>query len=66
MSDKASNNGLGLGVILAIVFTVLKLCNIITWSWVWVLSPIWIPFALVGIILTGAFFLGFIKKVGKE
>ncbi len=27
--------------ILEIIFTTLKLCNIVTWSWVWVLSPVW-------------------------
>lgn len=25
------------------IFIVLKLCNLITWSWIWVLSPFWIP-----------------------
>ena len=24
------------------VFLVLKLCNVITWSWLWVTSPLWI------------------------
>lgn len=28
--------------ILAIVFIVLKLTNVIDWSWWWVLSPLWI------------------------
>ena len=28
--------------ILGIVFIVLKLLNVITWSWLWVLSPLWI------------------------
>ena len=27
---------------LTILFIALKLCNVINWSWVWVLSPIWI------------------------
>ena len=27
---------------LAILFIALKLCGISTWSWFWVLSPIWI------------------------
>lgn len=44
---------IGLGTLLAIIFTVLKLCNLIFWSWVWVLCPVWIPlaFALVVFIL---------------
>ena len=28
--------------LLTIVFIVLKLCGVISWSWLWVLSPIWI------------------------
>lgn len=28
--------------IVTIVFTVLKLCSVIAWSWMWVLSPLWI------------------------
>ena len=31
---------------LALVFIVLKLLGKITWSWIWVLSPIWIQFVL--------------------
>lgn len=28
--------------ILTLIFITLKLCNVIAWSWVWVLSPLWI------------------------
>lgn len=31
---------------LALIFITLKLCKIIAWSWWWVLSPLWIPFAI--------------------
>lgn len=37
----------GFPTFLTIAFIVLKLCNVITWSWWWVLSPIWIPIAIV-------------------
>lgn len=40
---RASARGIGFGGLLAIVFIVLKLTNIIDWSWWWVLAPIWIP-----------------------
>ena len=33
--------------LLTIAFIVLKLCNVIEWSWIWVLSPIWIPCVVV-------------------
>jgi hypothetical protein len=29
--------------LLAVTFIVLRLCEVITWSWWWVLAPIWIP-----------------------
>ena len=37
----------GLGVIelaslLGVAFIVLKLCRVIDWSWLWVVSPLWI------------------------
>lgn len=40
--------------LLAVAFIVLKITGVITWSWWWVLSPIWIPFtiALIFIIIT--------------
>lgn len=41
-------------IFLAIVFIILKLCNVITWSWWGILSPIWIPII---IILLGLIFL---------
>ena len=47
METKVSSGGIGFGGVLAIVFIVLKLIGKITWSWVWVLSPIWIPFVIV-------------------
>lgn len=34
--------GVGFSGLLTIVFIVLKLCNVIKWSWLWVLSPLWI------------------------
>ena len=32
--------------LLLVVFIVLKLTGVITWSWWWVLSPLWIPLAI--------------------
>lgn len=32
--------------ILALIFITLKLTDYITWSWLWVLSPLWIPIAI--------------------
>jgi hypothetical protein len=39
---KRNNRGEGLMILLTIVFTALKLTGVIAWSWLWVLSPLWI------------------------
>ena len=47
----AAGSGLGFGTVLFLIFLVLKLCDKITWSWWWVCAPLWIPFALIILIL---------------
>lgn len=36
------SGGIGFCGLLTIVFITLKLTNVIQWSWIWVLSPLWI------------------------
>lgn len=45
------SKGMGLDVILTIIFIVLKLCEVITWSWWWVFSPIWITWSIVIVVV---------------
>lgn len=54
MND-SNNHGLNFFDVLLIVFIVLKLCGVITWSWIWVLSPLWLGIALYLLVM------GFIK-----
>ena len=49
-SDSSASGGIGFTGLLAIVFIVLKLCNVIDWSWWWVTAPIWIPLAIVAVL----------------
>lgn len=43
MKNKTTvNGGIGFIGLLTIAFIVLKLIGVITWSWIWVLSPVWI------------------------
>ncbi len=39
--SKSSSSGIGFISLLAVAFIVLKLCKVINWPWIWVLSPIW-------------------------
>ena len=47
-SNKYSDITLSL---LLVLFVGLKLAGVISWSWWWVLSPIWMPLLLLGFIL---------------
>lgn len=46
-NEKVVYQGPGLCTLLGITFIVLKLCNVIAWSWLWVLAPLWIPLGIV-------------------
>ena len=37
--------------LLTIVFIALKLCGVISWSWIWVLSPLWISIIILIILI---------------
>jgi hypothetical protein len=45
-----NNSVITLNGVLLVVFVVLKLVGVINWSWIWVLSPVWIGW-LLGLIL---------------
>lgn len=36
--------------LLTITFVVLKALGYITWSWIWVFSPLWIPWVLIAVV----------------
>lgn len=65
MSTKKNVNirfGGNLFTTLGLIFIVLKLLDIITWSWLWVLSPFWIPFVIVSVILSIIFGKSYLHK----
>ena len=51
MTKEYTIRGISFFNLLAIAFIVLKLCGVITWSWLWVLSPILLGVAIEIIIL---------------
>lgn len=40
------NKGVGFFGLLGLLFIGLKLGGVINWSWIWVLSPIWLSFSV--------------------
>lgn len=57
--------GPGVGGLLGILFVALKLTGHIDWSWFWVLSPFWIPFAIFMGILGFMFLMALIATILK-
>lgn len=45
--NNTQSNSMGFFSVLTLIFIVLKLTNFISWSWWWVLSPIWIPLCII-------------------
>ena len=54
---KVERKGIGFTGLLTLIFITLKLCGVIAWSWVWVLAPLWIGWAL-ALVIIGAVALG--------
>lgn len=46
-NNNTSSGGIGFTGLLTITFVALKLTGFIDWSWWWVLSPAWIPLAVI-------------------
>jgi len=50
-TSSSSSGGIGFLGLLTVLFVGLKLTNYIDWSWWWVLSPLWLGFVVVFVIL---------------
>ena len=62
MSDNVNiTSGISFPGLLFIVFLVLKLCNVINWSWWWVFAPLWggfaifLVFVIIGVIIAALY-----------
>ena len=54
------NFDLSVGTILTIIFVVLKLIGIISWSWLWIFSPLWIS-VIIGLIVLFIFWIKYLR-----
>lgn len=59
--SSARSGGIGFIGLLTILFIGLKLTGYIAWSWWWVLSPLWIAWAIVLAIAIPAFLWAFLR-----
>ena len=61
MSKSSNSGGVGFVGLLTIAFVVLKLTGVISWSWWWILSPVWIT-ALVSAAIIGGVSVWALRK----
>ncbi len=58
MQSRVTNNKrIGIIEALTFLFIILKLTNVVSWPWRWVLAPVWITICL-AIVLFGAVMIG--------
>ena len=66
MSNKNNSSSVGTVIgftgLLTMVFITLKLLGKITWSWLWVLSPIWIDVGIICIVLIIMFAIALLNE----
>ena len=48
--------------LLGIAFIILKLCHVIEWSWLWVLAPFWMGFAIWLVLFITVLIIAFIAS----
>ena len=58
--DIKINFDLSVGTILTIAFVILKLIGIISWSWWWVFSPLWIS-VIIGLTVLLIFWIKYLR-----
>lgn len=64
-NKKKTSGGLGIVGVVQIVFIVLKLCNVIDWSWIWVMAPLWIWAGVLAVIFLLMGLAYYLKEIMK-
>lgn len=44
--ERTGCTGWSLAIVLTIIFIALQVTNVINWSWIWLISPLWIMMIL--------------------
>ena len=62
MNNK-NTSGVGFLGLLTLLFIGLKLTGYITWSWIWILSPLWVPISITLLLLSAVILLVALGKI---
>lgn len=62
-SSNSTNSNSSFVGLLTLLFIGLKLCHVINWPWIWVLSPLWISFlTLIILVIIASIIVAITKK----
>ena len=61
--NSTNTNGVSFLGLLTLLFIGLKLTGYITWSWIWVLSPLWVPISITLLLLSAVILLVALGKI---
>ena len=64
--NSKNTGGVGFLRLLTLLFIGLKLTGYIAWSWIWVLSPLWIPFSIALLIFSVAGLLVALNEITTD
>ena len=61
--NSTNTSGVSFLGLLTLLFIGLKLTGYITWSWIWVLAPLWIPISIALLIFSAVILLVALGKI---
>ena len=53
-------------VITFIVLVVLRLFNVIQWSWAWIFAPLWVPFVFSAVVVSAILIISIVESIIKR
>lgn len=65
-TGETNSANIGFFGLLGILFIGLKLTGYINWSWIWVLSPLWVPLAVLLVALMVVFVIALLMEFKKK
>ena len=61
--NSTNTNGVSFLELITLLFIGLKLTGYITWSWIWILSPLWVPISITLLLLSAIILLVALGKM---
>ena len=61
-----AGGGIGFCGILGIVLIALRVAGVISWPWIWVLAPLWVPVAACAVLWLAMFIMAYRSQKRRE